>query len=177
MQCWDNSYNNCKEETKQTQSEKIHGMGEARQSSSYLESPAKAQMFSVRLPSVSTRPEGPLDPRGHASHAAGTVEGAYRSEVLPPILSPSHNHWSPHQAILLVQPPPKSTHPTPKDASTQAHLSPYHQRIRHPCSSGIQAQPVSGQYLRYHHHFAEADYWTLVPDALEWGAQRPGLGA
>lgn len=41
---------------------------------SYLEMPAKVQMFSVRLPSLSTRHEGPPGPRGHASHAAGTVE-------------------------------------------------------------------------------------------------------
>lgn len=43
-----------------------------------LETPAKAQMFSVKLPSLSTRHEEPPGPRGHASHAAGTVETPFR---------------------------------------------------------------------------------------------------
>lgn len=52
----------------------------ARPGPSYLEMPAKAQMFSVRLPSLSTRHAGPPGPWGHASHAAGTMETTHKSE-------------------------------------------------------------------------------------------------
>lgn len=63
-------------------------------SPSYLEMPAKAQMFSVRLPSLSTRHEGPPGPPGHASHAAGTMKTTRGSEgereVVLPLLYPAH---------------------------------------------------------------------------------------
>lgn len=52
----------------------------ARPGPSYLEMPAKAQMFSVRLPSLSTRLAGPPGPCGHASHAPGTMETVQKSE-------------------------------------------------------------------------------------------------
>lgn len=74
-------------------------------SPSYLEMPAKAQMFSVRLPSLSTRHEGPPGPPGHASHAAGTMETTGGSEgereavLSPPVPSP------PHRSMTLCLPP------------------------------------------------------------------------
>lgn len=90
-------------------------------SPSYLEMPAKAQMFSVRLPSLSTRHEGPPGPPGHASHAAGTVETTQESEgereavPSPPVPSPRHHRRSMTLCLLTKPPlphrPPQKTHP------------------------------------------------------------------
>ena len=83
----------------------------ARPGPSYLEMPQKAQMFSVRLPSLSTKHEEPLGPRGHFSHAAGTMETTQGSE-----------------GVRLSHPPspaqPTPPHPTPKGPMT-LHLSPH----------------------------------------------------
>ena len=85
--------------------------------------PAKAQMFSVRLPSLSTRHEGPPGPRGQASHAAGTRPIRGREVVL----SRAHSRFKPTgfstaQACLFTKPPtlrPACRHrASPK---TQAH--------------------------------------------------------
>lgn len=67
---------------------------------SYLEMPVKAQMFSVRLPSLSTRHEGPPGPRGQASHASGTMEtiqGSEEERWSPPTPSPAHAHRPHHR--------------------------------------------------------------------------------
>lgn len=84
------------------------GRTPARPGPSYLEMPAKAQMFSVRLPSLSTRHEGPPGPRGHASHAAGTVETSQGSEGERP-WHRSRPH--PRPARLLTKAPSGDTSP------------------------------------------------------------------
>lgn len=90
---------------------------------SYLEMPAKAQMFSVRLPPLSTRHEGPPGPRGQASHAAGTRAIRGREVVLfctHPRFTPTG--FSTVRACLFTKPPslrPVCRHrASPK---TQAH--------------------------------------------------------
>lgn len=65
-------------------------------------------MFSVRLPSLSTRHEWPPGPRGHASHAVGTVETIQESEGEwpgPPIPYGCRPH---HPSPLC---PAQQTHP------------------------------------------------------------------
>lgn len=95
-------------------------------------------MFSVRLPSLSTRHEGPPGLRGHASQAAGTMEATQDSEgerLFCPLLYPAHPsptgpmtpHLPPHQASPSW---PKRHIPSPaKDTSPRRHspLIPTHQ--------------------------------------------------
>lgn len=99
----------------------------------YLEMPAKAQMFSVRLPSLSTRHEGPPGPRGHASHAAGTVEtteGSERGRSRPTATNPI-------PAMLISSPSlPRA------ERSTHGH-SPHA-----PTGSPAEAHPQLSDHLR-----------------------------
>lgn len=132
-------------------------------SPSYLEMPAKAQMFSVRLPSLSTRHEGPPGPPGHASHAAGTVETTQESEgereavPSPPCAQPTpppqvHDLMPPHQASPSSPPPPKdtSTHKcTPTHTHTHSPAKAHPQLCKPPaCRSEHTLTHVTTMYIR-----------------------------
>lgn len=94
---------------------------------SYLEMPAKAQMFSVRLPSLSTRHEGLPGPRGQASHRAGTAETIQGSEEerlscpLPRPAPPPQPRPHHPRACLFTKPPPPGPKTHPHWAHTHSH--------------------------------------------------------
>lgn len=128
---------------------------------SYLEMPAKAQMFSVRLPSLSTRHEGPPGPRGHASHAAGTVEttddpstmeGSERGQPPAQPASPPQAP-SPHACLFTKPPPPaREAHiqPLKIHLHTQAHPMHTHRPVKahgtcaSPRHTALDAHPHTG---------------------------------
>lgn len=100
--------------------------------------PANAQMFSVRLPSLSTRHEGPPGPRGHASHAAGTMETSrgQRKRPEPSPLTPPQQTPHPHARLLTKTPPAKThthkAHPTHTHPPAEAHPQLYHHLCKPP---------------------------------------------
>ena len=95
-------------------------------------------MFSVRLPSLSTRHEGPPGPRGHASHAAGTMETSrgQRKRPEPSPLTPPQQTPHPHARLLTKTPPakthPHKAHPTHTHSPAEAHPQLYHHLCKPP---------------------------------------------
>lgn len=120
-------------------------------------------MFSVRLPSLSTRHEGPPGPRGQASHAAGTRPIRGREVVL----SRAHSRFTPTgfstaQACLFTKPPtlrpacrhrasPKTqAHPGNTPTHTHSPVTALQPRLRQPTAPGRSAPNTSSSAEAWH---------------------------
>lgn len=143
---------------------------QARSGFSYLERPAKAQMFSVRLPSISTRHGGPPGLRGHASHAAGSKETTQvrQGEAKPCPEQPGLRLRTLPPSVLIPGPDRQASAPPPQ--TTLQAGSPTHThsavKLAHGCT-GTMTHAYSGCWRMHRRH---PDSQDSRADSCSWAS-------